>query len=284
VLRVPALALIPSRESLEHSSVGVYGLAEKVASHQNGNGRTGLLEKRGKTWIRIDGNGTQHSALSEAFRGLRTSVLLSAAGRPPRSLTFVSAEPGEGKTTVASNLSISLAQLGKRVLLIDGDMRRPCIHKLFNIEENSGGLVTFLTGDAGWSHLVRPTGVANLDCLICGPVPPNPSELLSSDRMLTLMFEVMREYQFVLIDAPPLLNVTDGRILATVVEGAILVVRGGYTPQELAQQAQFHVRDVGARLIGVVLNDVDIRHNGYYQSYYRYGSSEENGEQIEKHS
>ena len=285
VLRVPALALIPSRESLEHGSSGVYGLAEKVASHHNGNGNRAIvhLDKRsGKAWVRIDGNGTHHSALSEAFRGLRTSVLLSAAGRPPRSLTFVSAEPGEGKTTVASNLSISLAQLGKRVLLIDGDMRRPCVHKLFNIEENSGGLVTFLTGDEGWSHLIRPTGVPNLDCLICGPVPPNPSELLSSDRMLTLMFEVMREYEFVLIDAPPLLNVTDGRILATMVEGAILVVRGGTTPQELAQQAQLHVRDVGARLIGVVLNDVDVRHNGYYRGYYRYGSYGESKGQIEK--
>jgi len=282
LLRVPALALIPSRESLNHGNTGVYGLAER-ASHQNGNGKLAPLEKHsGKAWIRIDGNGAQHSALSEAFRGLRTSVLLSAAGRPPRSLTFVSAEPGEGKTTVASNLSISLAQLGKRVLLIDGDMRRPCVHKLFNIEDRSGGLVTFLTGEEGWSHLVRPTGVGNLDCLVCGPVPPNPSELLSSDRMQRLILEAMADYQFVLIDAPPLLNVTDGRILATMVEGTILVVRGGFTPQELAQQAQFHVRDVGAHLIGVVLNDVDVRHNGYYQSYYRYGSYGESSKgQIE---
>jgi polysaccharide biosynthesis transport protein len=283
VLRVPTLALIPSRESLEHNrGMGVYGLAEKMASHQNKNGKTALLQKRGKTWIRIDGNETQHSVLSEAFRGLRTSVLLSAAGRPPRSLTFVSAEPGEGKTTVASNLSISLAQLGKRVLLIDGDMRRPCVHKLFDIEERSGGLVTFLTGEEGWSHLVRSTGIPNLDCLICGPVPPNPSELLSSDRMQQLIGEALLEYQFVLIDAPPLLNVTDGRILATIVEAAILVVRGGYTPQELAQQAQFHIRDVGARLIGVVLNDVDIRQNGYYQSYRQYGTTEETRGPIEK--
>jgi polysaccharide biosynthesis transport protein len=289
VLRVPALALIPSRESLNQGNTGVYGLAEKSTSHQNGNGngngngKFASLEKySGKGWIRIDGNGTQHSALSEAFRGLRTSVLLSAAGRPPRSLTFVSAEPGEGKTTVASNLSISLAQLGKRVLLIDGDMRRPCVHKLFNIEDHSGGLVTFLTGEEGWSHLVRPTGIVNLDCLVCGPVPPNPSELLSSDRMQRLILEAMDHYQFVLIDAPPLLNVTDGRILATMVEGTILVVRGGFTPQELAQQAQFHVRDVGAHLIGVVLNDVDVRHNGYYQSYYRYGSYGEIKGQIEK--
>jgi succinoglycan biosynthesis transport protein ExoP len=282
ILRVPSLALIPSRESL-NGNASVYGLVGSGTSrhgangngHGNGLGNFATLTKpSGKTWIRIDENGTQHSALSEAFRGLRTSVLLSSAGRPPRSLTFVSAEPGEGKTTVASNLSISLAQLGKRVLLVDGDMRRPCVHKLFNIEDHGAGLVTFLTGEEGWNQLVRPTGVPNLDCLICGPVPPNPSELLSSDRMQQLIVEAMREYQFVLIDAPPLLNVTDGRILATMVDGAVLVVRGGYTPQELAQQAQFHVRDVGARLIGVVLNDVDLRHNGYYQSHYRYGYGE----------
>jgi capsular exopolysaccharide synthesis family protein len=280
ILRVPALALIPSRESLSYGSSSVYGLVGNGTSRHRANGNglgifAALTKPSGKTWIRIDGNGTQHSALSEAFRGLRTSVLLSAAGRPPRSLTFVSAEPGEGKTTVAGNLSISLAQLGKRVLLVDGDMRRPCVHKLFNIEEREGGLVTFLTGEDGWSHLVRPTGATNLDCLICGPVPPNPSELLSSDRMQQLIVEATREYQFVLIDAPPLLNVTDGRILATMVDGAVLVVRGGYTPQELAQQAQFHVRDVGARLIGVVLNDVDLRHHGYYQGYYHYGSQDE---------
>jgi len=284
ILRVPALALIPSRESLSYGSSSVHRLVDNGSSRHrangNGNGNglanfAALTKSSGKTWIRIDGNGTQHSALSEAFRGLRTSVLLSAAGRPPRSLTFVSAEPGEGKTTVVSNLSISLAQLGKRVLLVDGDMRRPCVHKLFNIEEREGGLVTFLTGEDGWSHLVRPTGVTNLDCLICGPVPPNPSELLSSDRMQQLIVEAMREYQFVLIDAPPLLNVADGRILATMVDGAVLVVRGGYTPQELAQQAQYHVRDVGARLIGVVLNDVDLRHHGYYQGYYHYGSQDQ---------
>ena len=272
VLRVPALALIPSRQCLDADNAGVYALAAKVAAYHD---RNGLRQHGTKTWIRIDSNGTQHSALSEAFRGLRTSVLLSSAGRPPRSLTFVSAEPGEGKTTVASNLSISLAQLGKRVLLVDGDMRRPCVHKLFNIDERGGGLVTLLTGEDGWSHLVRPTGVPNLDCLICGPVPPNPSELLSSDRMQQLILEAMRDYQFVLIDAPPLLNVTDGRILATMVDGAVLVVRGGFTPQELAKQAQFHVRDVGARLIGVVLNDVDMRHHGYYQGYYRYGSHDQ---------
>ena len=113
-------------------------------------------------------------------------------------------------------------------------------------------------------------------------MPPNPSELLSSDRMQTLIREAMTEYQFVLIDAPPLLNVADGRILATMVEGAILVVKGGFTPRELVQQAQLHVRDVGAHLIGVVLNDVDVRHNGYYKGYYKYGGYGENNGHGEK--
>jgi polysaccharide biosynthesis transport protein len=282
LLRVPALAVIPSRELLSHTNSG-YGLAEHGSSVPNGNGKHALLEKiPEKSWIRIDGNGIQHSALSEAFRGLRTSVLLSAAGRPPRSLTFVSAEPGEGKTTVAGNLAISLAQLGKQVLLIDGDMRRPCIHKLFGIEEHSDGLVTYLTGAQEWRQLVRATGMTGLDCLVCGPVPPNPSELLSSDRMLTLIREALTEYEFVLVDAPPLLNVADGRILATLVEGAILVVKGEFTPRELAQQAQLHIRDVGARLLGAVLNDVDVRHHGYYKGYYRYGVYGESNKPAEK--
>ena len=281
LLRVPTLALIPSRESLNHASATVYGRPGQSLTLPNGK-HVSLQKVSAKAWIRIDSNGTQHSALSEAFRGLRTSVLLSAAGRPPRSLTFVSAEPGEGKTTIASNLAICLAQLGKRVLLIDGDMRRPCVHKLFDITDHPGGLVTYLTGEDDWRQLVRPTGMANLDCLVCGPVPPNPSELLSSDRMQALIREAMTDYQFVLVDAPPLLNVADGRILATMVEGAILVVRGGFTSRELVQHAQLHIRDVGAHLIGVVLNDVDVRHNGYYKGYYKYGGYGENNGHGEK--
>jgi len=277
LLRVPALALIPSRDSLNHKKRGVYGLAELGSPEPSGNGKLLPLEKlSAKDWIRIDGNGTQHSALSEAFRSLRTSILLSTADRPPRSLTFVSAAPGEGKTTIASNLAISLAQLGKRVLLIDGDMRRPCVHKLFDIEDHFAGLVNYLTGREGWRQLVRPTGTNDLDCLVCGPVPPNSSELLSSDGMQTLIREAMAEYQFVLVDAPPLLNVADGRILTTMVEGVILVVKGGFTPRELVQRAQFYVRDVGAHLIGVVLNDVDLRHEQDSYGYYHcttYGAS-----------
>lgn len=270
-LRIPALASIPSRESLNHNAKGIYGRTRPGLLTASGNGHSASSERNlAKGWIRIDENGTPHPALSEAFSGLRTSVLLSTAGRPPRSLTFVSAKPGEGKTTVASNLAISLAQLGKHVLLIDGDMRRPCVHKLFDVQGRAAGLVNYLTGQEEWRPLLQRTGIGELDCLLCGLIPPNPSELLSSDRMQALVREAMTEYQFVLVDAPPLLSVADGRILSTMVEGAILVVKGGFTPRELVQRAQSYVRDVGAHLIGVILNDIDLRRDGSYDSYYRY--------------
>lgn len=272
-LHLPALALIPSVESQNHRPGGVYGLYERGKLLASGPRESveDELSVRGASptrWYRIDADGQQHSTLAEAFRSLRTSVLLSTAERPPRSLLISSPQPGEGKTTISANLAISLAQLGQRILLIDADMRRPCIHKVFEIKDSVGGLVSYLTGQEGWQAMVKPTGVAGLDTLVCGPVPPNPAELLSSERMRTLIREAMAEYNFVLLDSPPLLNVADARILATLVEGVVLVVQGGATPRELAQRAQFHARDVGANVIGVVLNNLNVRADDYY--YYRY--------------
>ncbi len=271
-LRVPALALIPSRQSLFREKNGHRKSLPQALLGVAGKGKLASLKKGAETvWVRVDSEALEHSALSEAFRSLRTSVLLSTAARPPRSLVFASAEPSEGKTTTCSNLAISLAQLGKRVLVIDSDMRRPAIHKFFHIQD-SAGLVNYLTGDEEWRSLVQPSGLDGLACLVCGPVPPNPSELLSSERMQTLIHEAVADYSFVFLDSPPLLNLADGRILSTMAEGAVLVVKGGATPRELVQRAQIYVSGVGARLIGVVLNDVDLRHDGYYYSRYYYYS------------
>jgi len=271
-LRVPALALIPSVESLDGHRGGVYGLygrSKLLASRAGGSAEEELAARAAPPakWYRIDGDGQQHSTLAEAFRSLRTSVLLSTAEHPPRSLLITSAQPSEGKTTVAINLAISLAQLGQRVLLIDSDMRRPSIHRVFEIKE-SGGLASYLTGQQDWQAIVEPTGLAGLEALVCGPVPPNPAELLSSERMRTLIREAKADYNFVVLDSPPLLNVADSRILATLVEGVVFVVQGGATPRELVQRAQSHARDVGANVIGVVLNNLDVRADDYY--YYRY--------------
>jgi capsular exopolysaccharide synthesis family protein len=162
------------------------------------------------------------------------------------------------------------------VLVVDADMRRPNVHSFFHLER-SAGLVNYLTGNEEWRALVQPSGLNGLDCLVCGPVPPNPSELLSSERMQTLIAEATTDYNLVLLDSPPLLNVADGRILSTIVEGAVLVVKGGTTPRELVERAQVYVSDVGAHLIGVVLNDIDLRHDGYYYSrYYYYREHDEN--------
>jgi polysaccharide biosynthesis transport protein len=226
---------------------------------------SGLLaaRRRDGRWARVDTRLTEQSELREAFRALRTSVLLASAGRPPRSLAFISAEAGEGKTTVCCNLAISLANLGKRVLVIDADIRRPGIQGFFDVS-GSAGLVNYLAGEGEWRSFVQMSSVKGLDCLICGPDPPNPSELLSSERMEALIKDAMNDYNFVLVDSPPLLNVTDGRIVATVVEGAVLVVKGGATSREHVQRAQGCVADLGARVIGVVLNGIDLRQAGYY--------------------
>jgi capsular exopolysaccharide synthesis family protein len=270
-LQVPALALIPSAQSLNSNGRGgngrgVYGLGQgKAAKQELATAKKGPPHP---AWFRIDSPG-QHGTFTEAFRGLRTSVLLSTAERAPRTLLVTSARPGEGKTTISINLSISLAQLGPGVLLIDGDLRRPSVHRAFGLE-NEGGVVRYLTGGQDWRQVVMPSGLEGLDVIVSGPMPPNPAELLSSERMRQLIREATREYRCVIIDSPPLLNVADSRILATMVEGLILVVEGGGTPREVAQRAQAYVRNVGAAVIGVVLNNLDLRADGgYYAQYYR---------------
>jgi len=271
-LRRPALALIPSGRAVNHQRNGHRESTPRVLLDGSETAKPASVKKGSQNgWLRVDSEVFQHSPLSEGFRSLRTSVLLSTAARPPRSLAFVSAEPGEGKTTVCNNLAITLAQLGKRVLVVDGDMRRPSVHDFFHLDRTPG-LVNYLTGDVDWRTLVQPSGLKGLDCLVCGTTPPNPSELLSSDRMRALIDDASVAYDLLLLDAPPLLNVTDGRILSTMVEGAILVVKGGKTPRDMVRRAEIYVIDVGAHLLGVVLNDVDMRRDGYYYSGYGYYS------------
>jgi succinoglycan biosynthesis transport protein ExoP len=204
------------------------------------------------------------SAFSEAFRELRTSVILSASGRFTNSILVTSSQPGEGKTTVAVNLAYSLAQLGQPVLLVDADMRRPNIQKYF--PQRGSRLSSYLAGQGAWQEMVYPTSISRLYVLHCGPVPENPSELLSSDRMRALIQESMATYRFVILDSPPLLNRADSRILGSMVGATILVVKGGETPRQVVQYAESQARSVGTNLIGVVLNNLDSSLNDY--SYY----------------
>lgn len=284
LLRLPVLAFIPAAESLAGDRSGGYGygrlpkrsggrrLIGSAASKPNG--KPAVDGSAG--WVRIDRPELERSALAEAFASLRTSVLLSAADRPPRTLLVTSAQPGEGKTTVSANLAISLAQLGQRVLLIDGDMRRPSVHRAFGLSRQQG-LASYLAGAVDWPDVIQPTGITGLDALVCGPVPPNPAELLSAERMQTLLRETARQYHTVILDSPPLLNVSDSRVLATRVEGVVLVVKSGATPRELVQRARAHVEGVGANLIGVVLNNLDVRAVDGYSYYHYYDYSRGDG-------
>jgi capsular exopolysaccharide synthesis family protein len=215
------------------------------------------------------------SAVSEAYRSLRTSLLLSAAGSPPRFLLVTSSRPGEGKTTTVVNTATALAQAGKKVLLVDADLRKPRCHRLLGIT-NRAGLTTFLTGAGDLQDLIRATPVRNLYVLPSGPIPPNPSELLGSARIKELMRMIPAAVDHVLVDSPPVLTVTDATLLAALMDGVVLVVRAGHLPREMLRRAERRLRDVNAKIVGVVLNSVDERSSDYYfYSYHQYGYGDE---------
>ena len=210
-------------------------------------------------------------AFLEAFRSLRTSILLSA-NPVPRMLLITSALPGEGKTTTTVNLGATLASLGNRVVIVDCDMRRPACHRSTGVE-NKPGFVQCLTGHADLPQAILPVpGVTNLSVIPCGPIPPNPAEVLSSPMAGELLRKLRTDFEYVLVDSPPLLSVSDSRILATLTDAVVLVVRAYSTPYEAVRRARELLYGAGARILGVALNDVDLRRDGYaYNYYYRYG-------------
>lgn len=213
------------------------------------------------------------SMLTEAFRTLRTSLLFSSPESPPKSILCTSAHPAEGKTGVAMNTAITLSQLGRRVLLIDGDMRRPTCHQLLDLPATPG-LSDYLTGNAELASIIRQTAVPHLHCVPAGTAPINPAELLASSRMRATLAGFAQAFDHVVIDAPPLLGLADAAILATMASGVILVVRAEQTPREAIQQALKPLIELHVKLLGIVLNHVNVRLNGYshyyaYHSYYR---------------
>jgi capsular exopolysaccharide synthesis family protein len=210
-----------------------------------------------------------NSAAVEAFRSLRTSILLSA-NPVPKSLLVTSALPGEGKTTTTVNLGATLASLGSRVVIVDCDMRRPACHRSTGVE-NKPGFVQCLTGHVKLAQAILPVpGVVNLWVIPCGPIPPNPAEVLSSPVASDLLRSLRSEFDYVLVDSPPLLSVADSRILSTLTDAVVLVVRGYETPYHVVRRARALLYGAGARILGVALNDVDMGKSGYDYGY-RYG-------------
>ncbi len=210
------------------------------------------------------------SLLREAYRGLRTSILLSAAGNTPKTMLFTSSQPSEGKTTTTINTAISLAQLGLSVVVIDGDLRRPSIHKAFGIDP-AHGISSYLSSNMRLTSLLQDSSVPYVSVLPCGVIPPNPTELISSEKMKALVNLLKENFDHVLIDSPPLTNVADSLVLSTLVDGVIVVVQSGTSRRRAVQRVRRELMQVGAKIFGVVLNKVDHRKNGYYD--YRYYAS-----------
>jgi capsular exopolysaccharide synthesis family protein len=206
---------------------------------------------------------------SEAFRGLRTNILFSAADGGPRSIVVTSTGPSEGKTMVAGNVAIGLAQAGQRVLLIDADMRRPRAHELFSLPVEPG-LSNLLVGAAKPSEVVQATGVANLWVMPAGKTPPNPAELLGSKKFDELFVDLKKRFEWIVFDAPPVMAVTDAAVLANSVGGVVFVIGSEMTTRPAAVTAIDHLVAARARIVGAVLNRVNVkRHAYYYAPYYR---------------
>jgi capsular exopolysaccharide synthesis family protein len=226
------------------------------------------------------------SQISEAFRALRTSLLLSQAEHPPQVILVTSALPREGKTTAAVNLAVTLAQLGDRTLLMDSDLRKPGIRRAMNLTIGKElGLSSFLAGVCTLDEAILPhPTISNLSALTTGPVPPSPADLLSSHRMQEAIAEARRRFKFVVIDSPPIMAATDAVIISALTDGVLLVVRSGETPKEAFTRSRDLLAAVKSRLLGVVLNAVDSSAPDYYYSYryYPYAYGYGYGEDVAK--
>lgn len=214
------------------------------------------------------------SPAAEAYRHLRTSLLLSSAGQPPKTILVTSSQPSEGKTTTAVNTAVMLAQTGVEVLIIDCDLRRPRVHSHFGVG-SAPGLTNYLSGESDLESVLQTNEkLPQLKLLTSGPIPPNPAELLGSNEMRKLLAELTDRFTHVIIDSPPAISFTDASVLSTFVDGVMLVVHGGRSSRAVVRRAKQQLLDVGANIFGIVLNNVKLEsqdyyyYGGYYSSYY----------------
>ena len=216
------------------------------------------------------------SHIAEMLRNVRTNILFSTSNFPRKALLVTSSTQGEGKTFLTINLGISLAQMGKRVVVIDADLRKTRIHRTFGLKKHPG-LTEVLTGNHGLESVIQDTKVENLKIIPCGTIPPNPAELLSSEAMKDLIDRLKEQFDFVLFDSPPVMSVTDPTILANLADGVIIVIKGGETPRPPIQRALQQLSKLDTKLLGVVLNGIDFKERKYYYKYhydYDYGYGE----------
>jgi non-specific protein-tyrosine kinase len=196
------------------------------------------------------------SPIAEAYRTLRTNLEFSNLDRSLRTILVTSASAEEGKSTTLANLAVTIAQSGKRVILVDADLRRPTQHQIFGLKNNAG-LSDMVRDDAMLAQPpLQDSGVQNLQVLTSGHLPPNPAEILGSKRMSEILAALLAQADMVLFDAPPVLAVTDAAVLSSKVDGVLLVIRAGTTKRESAQRAQAQLEKINARILGAVVNNV----------------------------
>jgi len=220
------------------------------------------------------------SAASESYRGIRTSILFSSSESAPQVIQISSASPLEGKTITTANLGVTMAQAGWKVIILDCDMRRPRLHKLFGLAKDRG-ISNLLVGRSDFSETIFHTRIPNLDICPCGPIPPNPSEILGSTRMATVLNDLRKQYAHILIDSTPSMAVTDAVVLSKWVDGIIMVIRAGSVPREAVKNAVDRFGTVGTYVLGAILNGIDMGSNGYYY-YYDYGEERENKKKAKR--
>ncbi len=208
------------------------------------------------------------SPASEAYRTLRTNIDFSSFDKEMKTLVLTSATPEEGKSTITANLGVAMAMVGKRVIILDADLRNPTQHKFFDASNNIGLTSLLINENLKLEDALAKTGIENLSLLPSGPLPPNPAELLVSKKMRNFFVYLRQEYDMILVDSPPIIAVSDASVLASYLDGVILVVAAGQVTKDEVQIAKEQLMKVKANLLGAVLNKVPLNGRGYYYYYY----------------
>jgi len=273
---------LKSIEDVEALGVPVLGHIPKIKEAHKTKGRIKSESGVDGETVRVASHLLTHfapkSPVSEAYRTLRTNIQFSNLDHPPQTMLITSPGPGEGKSTTVANLAITFSQMGTKTLLLDADFRRPILHSIFGMEKEPG-VTNHLAGKIALERIIKKTPVENLDVITCGVIPPNPSELLASEKMKEFVAELKNKYQMILFDSPPVIAVTDPVVLSLLLDGVVLVACAGQTSQQGLVRAKDLLENVNAKVMGAILNKIEAKSAygsyHYYYYYHYYGDRKE---------